>query len=53
MCEKCVEIDRVIESYRHLQRTILDQVTVARAKALIIELLAQKAARHPKQGSAS
>jgi orotate phosphoribosyltransferase-like protein len=53
MCKKCVEIDGVIERYRHLQRTILDQVTVDRAKALIIELLAQKAALHPMQGSTS
>jgi hypothetical protein len=48
MCEKCVEIDRVIERYRQLQRTILDQVTVDRAKSLIIELRAQKIALHPK-----
>jgi hypothetical protein len=46
MCEKCIEIDRTIERYRNLQRTILDQVTVARAKELIAELQAEKAALH-------
>jgi hypothetical protein len=48
MCEKCIEIDRVIERYRHVQRTIQDQITVDRAKKLIIELQAQKVALHPK-----
>lgn len=48
MCEKCDEIDRKIERYRRIQRTILDQVTVDRAKELIAELEAQKAALHPE-----
>ena len=48
MCEKCDEIDCKIERYRHVQRTILDQITVDRAKELIDELEAQKAALHPE-----
>jgi hypothetical protein len=48
MCEKCVEIDKNIERYRRIQRTIADQVTVDRTKELIAELVAQKAALHPE-----
>jgi hypothetical protein len=48
MCEKCDEIDKKIERYRQVQRSILDQVTVDRAKEMVIELQAQKAALHPE-----
>jgi hypothetical protein len=48
MCEKCVEIDKNIERYRRIQRTIADQVTIDRTKELIAELVAQKAALHPE-----
>jgi hypothetical protein len=48
MCEKCVEIDKTIERYRRIQRTIADQVTIDRTKELIAELVAQKAALHPE-----
>jgi hypothetical protein len=51
MCEKCNEIDKTIERYRNVQRTILDQVTVDRAKELISDLQAQKAALHPGKTS--
>jgi hypothetical protein len=47
MCEKCNEIDRTIERYRSLQRTILDEVTVDRAKEMIAELQERKAGMHP------
>ncbi len=47
MCEKCDDIDKTIERYRGIQRTILDQVTVDRAKELIAELQTRKAALHP------
>jgi hypothetical protein len=46
MCEKCVEIDKNIERYRRIQRTIGDQVTIDRTKELIADLQAQKAALH-------
>jgi hypothetical protein len=48
MCEKCDEIDRTIERYRQIQRSILDQVTVDRTKELIAELQARKAEFHPE-----
>jgi hypothetical protein len=48
MCEKCVEIDKVIERYRRIQRSIGDQVTVDRTKELISDLQAKKAALHPE-----
>jgi hypothetical protein len=38
MCEKCNEIDKNIERYRRIQRTIGDQTTVERTKELIAEL---------------
>jgi hypothetical protein len=49
MCEKCVEIDKNIERYRRIQRTIGDQATIDRTKELIAELVAQKAELHPEQ----
>lgn len=49
MCEKCVEIDEKIEHYRLIKRSIMDQLTVDRAKELIAELEAQKAALHPNK----
>jgi hypothetical protein len=48
MCEKCDEIDQKIERYRQVQRTILDQVTVDRAKEMVTELQARKVALHPE-----
>ena len=48
MCEKCDEIDKRIERYRQVERTILDQVTVDRAQEMVAELEAQKAALHPE-----
>jgi hypothetical protein len=49
MCEKCAEIDKAIERYRKIQRSIGDQVTVDRTKELIADLQVQKAALHPEQ----
>ena len=50
MCEKCDEIDKKIERYRRIQARIGDQAFVDRAKDLISELEAEKAALHPKPG---
>jgi hypothetical protein len=50
MCEKCVDFDKAIERYRNIVRSITDQPTVDRAKELIAELEAQKAALHPRGG---
>lgn len=46
MCEKCIEIEKKIEHYRQIQRSIPDQLTVDRTEELIIELQAQNAALH-------
>ena len=48
MCEKRVEIDKTIERYRQIERSIMDQLTVDRTKELIADLEAQKAALHPE-----
>ena len=46
MCEKCVVIDKAIARYQNVARTILDQITVERAKELIADLEKQKADLH-------
>ena len=48
MCEKCDEIEKKIERYRQIERSIMDQLTVDRTKELIAELEAKKAALHPE-----
>jgi hypothetical protein len=48
MCDKCIDIDKNIERYRNVQRSILDQNTLDRAKEMIAELEAQKKALHPE-----
>jgi len=53
MCEKCVAIDKAIERYRNVVRSIGDQPTVDRAKELIADLAAQKAALHPERSNAN
>jgi hypothetical protein len=47
MCEKCVEIDKAIERYRRIQRSIADNVAVDQIEGLIVDLQKQKAALHP------
>lgn len=49
MCEKCVEIDKKIERYRNILRSIRDEATVDGTMKLIADLEAQKAALHPQQ----
>jgi hypothetical protein len=49
MCKKCAEIDIVIERYKHVVRSISDELTVDSAKDLISDLKAQKAALHSEQ----
>jgi hypothetical protein len=48
MCDKCVEIDKMIEQYQRVQQGIGDQVTLDRIKELIAEYQAKTAALHPK-----
>jgi hypothetical protein len=49
MCDKCDEIDKAIERYQRITRSISDDLTLERAKQLIAEMQAQKAALHPDQ----
>lgn len=49
MCEKCTEIDKMIERYRRILLSISDQITVDRTRQLIADLRDQKAALHPEQ----
>ena len=51
MCNKCVEIDKTIERYRGIKERVSDQALVDRAKELIAEFEADKAALHPEQVS--
>jgi hypothetical protein len=50
MCEKCVELDKKIEHYRHMASRITDQPMLDGIKELTERLQAQKAALHPEQG---
>jgi hypothetical protein len=47
MCHECDEIDRTIERYRQIKERIADQALVDRARELIAELEADKAALQP------
>jgi hypothetical protein len=49
MCEKCVEIDKNVERYRSILRSIRDEATVEGAEKLIADLETQKAALHPER----
>ena len=49
MCDKCVEIDKTIERYRNILRSINDKKTIDGAEKLIADLEAQKAALHPER----
>jgi hypothetical protein len=51
MCEKCTEIDRMIERYRRILLAVSDEITVERTKQLIADLRDQKAALHPEQAT--
>jgi hypothetical protein len=48
MCEKCVEIDKAIERFRRIKRSISEQLTVERAQEVIADLEAKKATLHPE-----
>jgi hypothetical protein len=52
MCEECADIDRTIERYQRIQRSISDQLTVDRAKEVVVELEKKKAELH-QSGPAS
>src|SRR6202012_5231494 len=46
MCDKCSTINKTIERFRQIRRSISDQLTVERARQVIAELEEQKAALH-------
>jgi len=49
MCEKCTEIDRAVDRYRQIKRSISDELTIDRAQDIISELEAEKALLHSDQ----
>jgi hypothetical protein len=48
MCEECADIDRTIERYQRIQCSISDQLTVDRAKVVVVELEKKKVELHQK-----
>jgi hypothetical protein len=48
MCEKCVEIDKMVEQYRKILMSIGDQFTIDRVRELLAELQVEKVALHPE-----
>jgi hypothetical protein len=46
MCEKCIAIDLTIERYRHVKRSISDELTMERAQDIIDELEVEKGQLH-------
>ena len=49
MCEKCIELDGMIEHYQRLASRITDQAMLDGIRELIERMNAEKAALHPKQ----
>jgi hypothetical protein len=49
MCEQCVELDKKIEHYESIARSISDQLTLDRIKQLVEQMKAIKAGLHPEQ----
>jgi hypothetical protein len=47
MCHQCNDLDKVIERYRNILRSINDKQTEHGARVMIEELEARKAALHP------
>ncbi len=50
MCEKCARIDKAIERFRGIRRSISEELTVAKAKEVIADSEALKSGLHPRQG---
>jgi hypothetical protein len=48
MCNTCDEIDRTIQRYRRIKERVAEQALVDRARELIAEMEADKAALHPE-----
>jgi hypothetical protein len=50
MCQSCEEIDKKIEHYRRLLRSITDDETVGTINRLIAKLYAERVLRHQNEG---
>jgi hypothetical protein len=48
MCNMCDEIDKTIERYRGIKERVTEHALVDRARELIAEMEADKAALHPE-----
>jgi hypothetical protein len=48
MCNTCDEIDMTIQRYRRIKERVAEQALVDRARELIAEMEADKAALHPE-----
>jgi hypothetical protein len=46
MCQTCVEIDKKIEPYRQVARSITDPVTIERINLLIAKLYGERVRLH-------
>ena len=49
MCHVCVDIDKKIDRFRELARSVQDPKTIKSIDILIAELEARKAALHPER----
>ena len=49
MCHKCVEIDKKIDHYHDIARSVLDPPTLRSIDMMIAELEAKKYALHPEK----
>jgi hypothetical protein len=48
MCEKCVPLDRALENFRRLQKTVDDRAALALIEIAIDDLESEKAVLHPE-----
>ena len=48
MCDQCMELDKKIEHYERIARSINDQLTIDRLKELVEQMKAIKVSLHPE-----
>jgi hypothetical protein len=49
MCDQCLELDKKIEQYERIARSINDQLTIDRLKKMVEQMKALKVTLHPEQ----
>jgi hypothetical protein len=49
MCGKCIKIDKTIERFRQIKRSLGDQLTLEHTQEVIADLEAKKSALHPER----